>query len=439
MKSEQQRQPVDRFRMGEDGDYVVRVLPLAPFIDASGNIDPTRDVRHSFEYPLRQMFIDIKGEPKKKGGKPSVINVPIINATQEGVDKSVDLIDTYRRLVKEYYPDEKDIIEKVGKGRFEKGLRWSSARVLYVFDLSKEKRTPLLWQPSYSQYRDFSDRQVKLWDKLRAKNQDAEDPLAGFGTSYALEISRKTENKKTSYSFNIDLTSDDMLTDEDMEALFDAPRIPDVIYRYSRYQMEATIEFLKQYDEENGIDIMNEEAMKNAIEQLSGELDPNDNGHFDLATVESGGGNGGKVSLDQLNDRYDALLDNGLADDSEEGIELREDIRAYVEDNGLNVVLKHNMSTADMLDAIEDAENDSAAAPKQKATVKEAAEKKPEPKKEEAPAEAPEAEEAPRRRRAARPTRDEAPVEAPEAEEEKASDADVAEEAPRRRRRRENL
>jgi len=451
VKSEQQRPQVDRFRIGEDGDYAVRILPLAPYLTSDGQIDETRPLRESFEYPLKQMFLDIKGEPKKKGGKPSVINIPVICATQDGVGKSVDLIDTYKKLVKEYYPDDKEIIDLVNKGRFEKGLKWSYLRVLYVFDLDSNKRTPLLWQPSFAQYNDFVDRQIKLWDKLKAKNSDAEDPLAGFGVSYALEITRKTENKKTGYSFNIDMTSEDELDDKDMEALFNAPRIPDVIYRYTKYQMEATIEFLKQYDEEHGLDIMQEEAMLNAIDKLKGELDANDQSHFDLATAGDGKGEGGagKLTLEQLNDRYDALLDAGIADDSDEGIELREDIRAYVEENDLKVTMKHSMSTADILDAVEEAEQNKPAtttkkdeqepepepeqAPARRSRRAAEPEPEPEPKNEPEPEPEPEPEQTGRRRRAARPTREDDNDAAPENKE---NEAPAEENTGERRRRR---
>lgn len=461
VKSEQQRPQMERFRTGDDGTYVVRILPLAPYLTNDGEIDETRPLRESFEYPLAQMFIDIKGEPKKKGGKPSVINVPIIRATQEGVGKSVDLIDTYKKLVKEYYPDDKEIIELVNKGRFEKGLKWSYQRVMYVLDLDSKKRNPLLWQASFAQYNDFVDRQIKLWDKLKAKDANAEDPMAGFGVSYALEITRKTEKKKTSYTFNIDMTSEDELDDTDMETLFNAPRIPDIIYRYNRYQMEATIEFLKQYDEDHGLDIMQEEAMKEAIEKLKGELDANDTSHFDLATAGGSRSEGGssKLTLDQLNDRYDALLDQNLADDSDEGIELREDILAYVEENGLNVTIKHSMSTTEILDAVEEAEKNKPAT----TAAKKDSDEEPENKVEEAKSERrsrrsvdsdsnpsadnedeqeaetnPEPETTARRRRASRPTRDDDDNQQDSEPESKVEEAPAEDTSERRRRRRSN-
>ena len=53
--------------MGEDGEYSIRVLPLAPTFDAEGNILPMD--RKGYEYPVHQFFLGIK-VPGKKGKKP---------------------------------------------------------------------------------------------------------------------------------------------------------------------------------------------------------------------------------------------------------------------------------------------------------------------------------------------------------------------------------
>lgn len=58
---------VERFRMGEDGEYSIRVLPLAPSFDNEGNILPMD--RKGYEYAVHQFFLGIK-VPNKKGKKP---------------------------------------------------------------------------------------------------------------------------------------------------------------------------------------------------------------------------------------------------------------------------------------------------------------------------------------------------------------------------------
>ncbi len=433
VESEKQRPKVERYRMDKEGTYNVRIMPLAPYLTPEGDIDEKRPIRPSFEYPLRQMFLDIKGKPKKAGGKPHIINIPVIRATQEGVGKSVDLIDTYRKLVNDLYGDDAALIKSINDTRFNHGLRWDNQRVMYVIDLDAKDQPLLLWQASASQYHDFADRQVKLWAKLKKKNEDAEDPLAGFGTSYALEITKEKKNTKTEYSFTIDTTNDYELEDKDLEALFNAPRIPDVIYSYTRYQMEATIAFLKQYDEEHDIDIMNEQEMKDAIDKLKGEIDSSDQSHFDVNSIDNDEEKDGKITIDSLNERYNAILDKGLEDDSDEGTELREDIRAFVEEQGLKIKLKHSMTTEDMLDAIEDALDN---APKGR--IAEEDDDEPEPDKEQEPEK--EQEPAPKRRRAPRPSVDDDDDDketdkAEEVKEEKKADDEPSEGRRRRRQR----
>lgn len=54
---------------------------------------------------------------------------------------------------------------------------------------------------------------------------------------------------KTEYIISIDNESDALpLSREELTALLAAPRIPEVIYRYTRYHLGATVEFLKQCD-----------------------------------------------------------------------------------------------------------------------------------------------------------------------------------------------
>ena len=104
---------VERFRIGEDGEYTVRILPLAPVLDSEGNVLPLD--RKGYEYPIRQLFLGIE-TASKKGGKKKVMNIPVIRTTDKGVDYSVDLIDTYVKIAKEMYgDDEKTAIENIRK------------------------------------------------------------------------------------------------------------------------------------------------------------------------------------------------------------------------------------------------------------------------------------------------------------------------------------
>ena len=89
---------VERFRIGEDGEYSIRVLPLAPSFDNEGNIIPMD--RKGYEYAVHQFFLTIE-VPGKKGKKPKKISIPVIRTTDKEVGKSVDLLDTYVKIGKE--------------------------------------------------------------------------------------------------------------------------------------------------------------------------------------------------------------------------------------------------------------------------------------------------------------------------------------------------
>lgn len=420
IKAESFSKRAELFRMTSDGEYAVRVLPLVPELDAEGNILPMD--RHGFEYPVHQQFLKIE-LPKKKGEKKAkTISIPVVCATDKGVDKSVDLIDTYVKIAGELYPDDQEIIDLLAKGGYNGGLKWSFIHAMYVYDLTKkgERRGPLIWNASHSQYCDIRDAKQRLWIKEREKDPERDCPVCGFQNAYPVNIIRKTGNGgRTEYTIEIDRYTDD-LSEEELAKLFDAPRIPEQIYSFNRYSLEAEIEFLKQYDEKHDMEVCQEEDFKAAIEKLKGELDPDDKSHFDInksGDDKDGKGNGkDEVTVNSLWAELDAIEDAGLGEKSDEYQELREKIRQFVEDNDLDIRLTRSKNNEALIREVEDAMEDKANTPA--------------PKKEEKPEEKP-AERSRSRRRS------EEPAEEQESEEEKKEDEPKSEEeAPRERRRR---
>jgi hypothetical protein len=254
-KEETQRSSVDYFRTSDDGTYNIRVLPIAPVFNEDGEMLPLE--RHGYDYPVRVQYLKID-RPAVKGKQPKPIVVPVINTTQKGngfnVGYPVDIIDKYVSIAKEIATAEGDeaLLKKIGENSYSGGLKWQSVRAIYVLDLD-DKRKLKLWQPSYSQYENLRTSEISVWTKLNEKlqkkdeNAQAPSPLSDFAEAYPVEIIRKNNNGKTEYQFTIDTVSDtDELTEKDIDALFDAPRIPDIVYRYSRRQFEATVAFLKQ-------------------------------------------------------------------------------------------------------------------------------------------------------------------------------------------------
>lgn len=429
-KVEAGRPKVERFRIGEDGEYPIRILPLAPNFDSQGNVLPMD--RKGYEYPVHQFFLGIN-LPSKQGGTKKKITIPVVRATDKGIDKSVDLIDTYLKIAKEKYGDDTALVEAIDANGYTGGLRWNYAHAIMVLDLSSDKeraKGPQIWQCSHSQYKDIDAAKLRLWKELEADGGQSTCPISGFANAYPIKMIRKTENSKSSYTVEIARKTSD-IKEEELSALLELPRIPELIYSFTLYSLEAEIVFLKQYDELHDIEVCSEPDFEEAVEKLKGELPADDTRHFDLASAgKSGSAAAGEVTIDSLWSEYDHIVDNGLSEKSEEYQELREKLRQFAEDNDLDVRLSRSKNNKQLLEEIEDALDEkgkqTVAEPTAQAekeveeTSAEEAEEEEVPVEDKAEAEEP-AEEQPARRRRPRPADDEeerAPEEQPEPAEE---------------------
>lgn len=401
-KQEAGKPKVERFRIGEDGDYTIRVLPLAPALDEEGNPLPME--RKGYEYPIHQLFLGIN-LPAKKGKKSKKINIPVIRATDKGIDKSVDLIDTYVRIAKELYAGDEDLLKVVTGGSFGGGLRWSYQHAMYVLDLGTEKsraKGPQLWQCSHSQYRTLDDAKLRLWSELKADDGQDSCPISWFTNAYPVKVIRKTE-AKTEYTIEIGRKTVD-ITEDEVKKLLDLPRIPELVNRFTRYQLEAEIVFLQQYDELHQMEVCKEADFIEAVEKLKGEMPADDTSHFDIASAGSNKtGETAEVTIDSLWTEYDRIVDEGLSERSDEYQELREKIRQFAEDNELDVRLARSKNNQQLLDEIEKALDDkkNQSAPT-KTEIKAEVEEDEEPEEEEKPVE-----ETSARRRRPRPVAEE--------------------------------
>lgn len=342
------------FRMDSVGTYSVRILPLAPTQQPDGTYALDRK---GYEYPTKTQLLRLVN-PAPKSKKDQNFFVTVTQAKYVGL--SVDLIDTYLEVAQEKYGGDEKLIKKINGSGFEGGLKWNSQRAMYVIDNENKKEGIQLLALSYSQYKDLEERKLDIWKKLCKKNPKTPCPISSIQGAYPVEITRKEENKKTSYSFSIDTLSDTIaLTEDEVQALLDTPRLPEVLYRYSRFHLEATIKFLKQYDEKNEIDIMGSKKIAEAIEKIKMELPADDKSHFSFDKKERKGEDdsedSGEVTLDSLWNRWKDLNDKGIGDKSEEGQNLRDDIRAFIDDNDLRVRVTRGKSNQECLEEIEDA------------------------------------------------------------------------------------
>jgi hypothetical protein len=256
------------FRMDKFGVYRLRILPVAP--NRNGIID-----RKSYEYPFHQLALEL--QKPAEDGKPSSLFIAVPRATDAGY--SVDLIDAYRTLAvatAKAQGNEK-LADKIAGEIFGGGLKFNCVHALYIFDLNERNKGIQLLTISHSQFKYLDDKKFALWQKELAKNQYAACPISSVYNAYPVEIEKRRNGERTEYLISIDNTSEsDALNLDELNALMAAPRIPEVIYRYSRYQTEATVEFLKQCDRKYGMKLMETEEIQNAIQTLMSELPKTD-------------------------------------------------------------------------------------------------------------------------------------------------------------------
>ena len=360
------------FRMDKLGVYRLRVMPIAPSTD--GVL-----ARPGYEFPVHQLLLEL--EKPSTGGKASYLYVTVPRATDAGYP--LDLIDIYRKAAvadAKAQGDDK-LAEKIGGGSFGGGLKYTYSHALYVLDLDERAKGLQLLTLSHSQFKELDERKFKLWQKKLAKNPSYPCPVSSIRDAYPVEIEKKKNGGKTEYLVSIDNESDaDILSKEELAALMSAPRIPDIIYRYSRYQAEATVEYLRQCDVRYGLSIMESDEMKEAVETLMAALPKEDTSSFSFDKRTKDNKENPAAPLDDLFDRFESLQAEGLGDRTEQGQELRGLIRAYIEQEGLQIRVTRSTSNKDLLEMIEEAMQG------------------PVPTEEEEP-DAPPAEEEPRRRR----------------------------------------
>jgi hypothetical protein len=346
-------------RFKNDGTYSVRILPLAPVINADGQALPME--RKGYEYPLRTLMLKITDTQADGKGKPKITYVSVCNAKHAFKDKiKSDLIDAYVNRACEIHADDEALCKKLREGSFNGGLRWDSKRCMYVIDLDNPGDGIKILQLSFAQYKDLEERKLNIWSKLNKGGQKVPCPISSIDSAYPVEIVRKTENGKASYSFNIDtISGQNKLDEETLQKLLDTPRLPESLYRYTRYHLEATIAYLNQLDEQYGIDIMHDGEVRDCIEQIKCLLPADDQSHFTIGHNKTDGDDKGATveTIDSLWERLDRLDEADLDDKSSEGQELRASIKEYIDNNDLDVRITHSKSNADLLQEIDDALN----------------------------------------------------------------------------------
>ena len=301
------------------------------------------------------MLLEI--EKPSSGGKPQYIYVNAVRATDAGFP--LDIIDTYRKAAVAAAKESGDekLAEKIAGGNYGGGLKFSYAHCAYIFDMNERAKGVQLLTLSHSQYKELDDRKFKLWQKKLAKNPKYPCPISSVKDAYPVEIEKKKNGQKTEYAISIDNESDpDELSMEELTMLMNTPRLPEIVLRYTRYQLGATIEYLKQCDIKYGLQVMETDEMKEAIAKLEEELPKTDTSSFSFdkrSKDAKENAESGALSLDMLFDRFDQLQEQSLGDKTEEGQELRTMIRTFIEQEKLGVRVTRTTTNAALLEMIE--------------------------------------------------------------------------------------
>lgn len=354
--SESSGPKVDIMRLDKEGKYKIRILPLAPVQKEDGSWELPRK---GYELPVRELLLNIKGTAGKDGKvKSQYVNVR--HLSQIFPQLKNDLIDLFVSIVQEKYADDEKLCKSIRENNFSGGLRYDRKRYMYAINLEKRDAGISLLSLSYSQYKDLDDRKLDLWIELRDEDPKALCPISSPEKAYPVEITRKKENGKTSYTFNINSRKNVPLTEEELSKLLELPRLTDHLYRYSRFHLEATLAYLKQYEVEKDIDVLSDPRIEDLVEQIKLLLPADDQSHFNINGKSDDDSDNGasKETIDSLWATYDAIIEKGGSDQTEEGQNLRSSILDFINANNLEITVTRRTSNADLLEQIEDALKD---------------------------------------------------------------------------------
>lgn len=356
---------IEMFRLKKGGKSKIRILPLAPIKGEDGEYTLPRK---GYEYPVKELLLCIKNKATGASKpKPQYVNIRHLSHIFPQL-QGEDLIDLFSKIACEKYADDEKLCKAIRSNSFSGGIKYDRRRYMYVLNLDEREKGIYLFSLSFSQYKELEDRKIDLWQELLADDEHAECPISSISEAYPVEITSKDENGKVSYAININSRKSVPLTEDELNKLLAFTRLPEQLYRYTRFHLEATLAFLKQYEEDKDIDVLSDPRITELVEKIKLLLPATDQSHFNPngKTDSSDESDGGKNTIDSLWDTFDKLADAGKDDKSEEGQNLRNAIIEYINDNDLDVAVGRRVTNEELLNRIEDALKDADEAPAKK-------------------------------------------------------------------------
>lgn len=356
---------IEMFRLKKGGKSKIRILPLAPIKGEDGEYTLPRK---GYEYPVKELLLCIKNKATGASKpKPQYVNIRHLSHIFPQL-QGEDLIDLFSKIACEKYADDEKLCKAIRSNSFSGGIKYDRRRYMYVLNLDEREKGIYLFSLSFSQYKELEDRKIDLWQELLADDEHAECPISSIEEAYPVEITSKDENGKVSYAININSRKSVPLTEDELNKLLAFTRLPEQLYRYTRFHLEATLAFLKQYEEDKDIDVLSDPRITELVEKIKLLLPATDQSHFNPngKTDSSDESDGGKNTIDSLWDTFDKLADAGKDDKSEEGQNLRNAIIEYINDNDLDVAVGRRVTNEELLNRIEDALKDADETPAKK-------------------------------------------------------------------------
>lgn len=356
---------IEMFRLKKGGKSKIRILPLAPIKGEDGEYTLPRK---GYEYPVKELLLCIKNKATGASKpKPQYVNIRHLSHIFPQL-QGEDLIDLFSKIACEKYADDEKLCKAIRSNSFSGGIKYDRRRYMYVLNLDEREKGIYLFSLSFSQYKELEDRKIDLWQELLADDEHAECPISSISEAYPVEITSKDENGKVSYAININSRKSVPLTEDELNKLLAFTRLPEQLYRYTRFHLEATLAFLKQYEEDKDIDVLSDPRITELVEKIKLLLPATDQSHFNPngKTDSSDESDGGKNTIDSLWDTFDKLADAGKDDKSEEGQNLRNAIIEYINDNDLDVAVGRRVTNEELLNRIEDALKDADETPAKK-------------------------------------------------------------------------
>lgn len=322
--------------------YKVRVLPLKPVGDT---------VQKGYTYPVHKMVVSVA---RNSGTKPMFVN--ITRPDYAGIDGDIGRL--FRNAVLRLADDtkNKELKEAVNHGM--DGVKYRAKEIMYVIDVDTrvdKDGAPLIQslELSYTQAKDIRAQVKANWEDANKDGEKDQCPVSRIKDAYSLNIIKSGAGLETSYSFSLSRKNNETLTEEELIKWVGLPTIPEHFYTYTRYQHEALLAYLKQWENDHGLDITSTPEFIEMNNHVLSQIPESDKSHFAVSEKDSDVTEVGSVQLDGLVELLDIIESEGLDErESEEAGKLRGDIGIFIEENSLKTTITRDKSNKELIDEI---------------------------------------------------------------------------------------